>query len=94
LKTAPLRTPNEYRLGVVVIERIGVGEHARQAKSHIVYQVGDKVGTVSGEYDAITGMGTTNDVASGVYSSIRIDRPKAAPAGPPAAEMLENGGMS
>jgi hypothetical protein len=86
---SPLRTPTEYRLGVVVIERIGVGEHARQAKSHIVYQVGDKVGTVSGEYDAMTGMGTTNNVAGGVYSSIRIDRPK-----PPAAEAQNTGGAA
>ncbi len=90
MNTAPLRTPTEYRLGVVVIERIGVGEHARQAKSHIVYQVGDKVGTVSGEYDAMTGMGTTNNVAGGVYSSIRIDRPKAAPA----AEAQGTGGAA
>ena len=87
MKTVPMKTPTEYKLGVVVIERIGVGENARQAKSHIVYQVGDKVGSVSGEYDAMTGMGTTNDVASGVYSSIRIDRPK-----PPAAEAQSTGG--
>jgi hypothetical protein len=55
-----------------------------------VYQVGDKVGTVSGEYDAMTGMGTTNNVAGGVYSSIRIDRPKAAPA----AEVQNTGGAA
>lgn len=76
-----------------VIERIGVGADAKKAVVEIEY-VGDRiVGTASREYCAITGMGLLNDIAKGVYASIRENKPTP-PAGPRAAEMLENGGMS
>jgi hypothetical protein len=76
-----------------VVERIGVGADARKSVVEIEY-VGDViVGTASREYCAITGMGLLNDIAKGVYASIREDRPPP-PRDAPAAEMLENGGMS
>jgi hypothetical protein len=83
---------NYYPIGLVVVERFGTDKAAREYRSEIVYHGPTYVGTCMGEYDAVTGMGLRNDREKGIYSSIRHDRPKAAPEVVPPDPAIESQG--